>query len=68
MLRKVDVEHSSEDGKEEKKMKQVVVGKLNEGQSFGEVSVVQKDPMTYSIVTETECRIGVIHFEKIYSK
>jgi hypothetical protein len=48
-------------------MKQVVIGKLKENESFGEVSVIQKEPMTCSIVTETECRIGVIQFEKIYS-
>lgn len=67
VLRKVDVIRKNEEGKDVKKMKQVVIGKLKQNESFGELSVILKEPMTCSIVTETECRIGVIQFEKIYS-
>ena len=68
VLRKVDVIRKDENGKPTKRMKQVVIGKIKENDSFGEVSVILKEPMTCSIVTETECRIGIIQYEKIYSK
>ncbi len=69
VLRKVDVVRKSKKKNESdsKELKQVVVGKLGAGESFGEVSIVQKEPMTCSIVTETQCKIGIIHFEKLYS-
>ena len=67
VLRKVDVLRKNEDGKDVPQMKQVVIGKLREKESFGELSVILKEPMTCSIVTETECRIGVIQYEKIFS-
>lgn len=54
-------------GKKEKRMKQVVIGKLKENDSFGEVSVTMKEPMTCSIVTETPCKLGVIPYDKISS-
>ncbi len=66
VLRKVDVPFPNhKTGKVEKRMKQVVVGKLAEGDSFGEVSVSLKEPMTCSIVTEQMCRMGIIPFDKI---
>lgn len=52
-------------GDKEKKMKQVVVGKLKENESFGEISVTMKEPMTCTIVTETQCKIGIIPCDKI---
>jgi CRP-like cAMP-binding protein len=67
VLRKVDVLRKNEDGKDIPQMKQVVIGKLKENESFGELSVILKEPMTCSIVTETECKIGVIQYEKIFS-
>ena len=54
--------------KKEKRMKQVVIGKLKENDSFGEISVAMREPMTCSIVTETPCRIGTIPYDKINSK
>ena len=49
-------------------MKQVVVGKLKPSESFGEISVIMKEPMTCSIVTETECKIGLIPCDQLHSK
>lgn len=67
-MRKVDVPfYNKKTGKKEKKMKQVVVGKLGETDSFGEFSVTLKEPMTCSIVTETTCKLGIIPFDKISS-
>ena len=69
VLRKVDVVKEPEGGNAQKTdVKQVVIGKLTAGESFGEISVIQQEPMTCSIVTETECRLGIISFEKISSK
>lgn len=68
VLRKVDVRRPREDGTIKLEMKQVVIGKLSAGQSFGELSVILLEPMTCSLVTETNCRIGLIHLEKIYSE
>ncbi len=49
-------------------MKQVVVGKLKPSESFGEISVIMKEPMTCSIVTENECKIGLIQCDQLHSK
>jgi CRP-like cAMP-binding protein len=69
VLRKVDVPHIyKKTGVKEKRMKQVVIGKLRPEESFGEISVVLKEPMSCTIVTENECRIGIIPCEKIKSK
>ncbi len=66
MLRKVDVPHiNKKTGQKEKRMKQVVVGKLKEKDSFGEISVIMKEPMTCSIVTEKECLVGVILCDRL---
>ncbi len=65
VLRKVDA--LSQSNHKRKQTKEVVIGKLKQGDSFGEVSVAQKDPMQYSIITETECKIGIIGHEKISS-
>jgi hypothetical protein len=55
-------------GVREKQMKQVVVGKLKVNESFGEMSVTLKEPMSCSIVTETPCRIGIISCDRITRK
>lgn len=69
VLRKVDVsKHNRKTGLSEKQVRQVVVGKLKRCQSFGELSCLLKEPMTCTIVTETQCRIAVIPYEKAYSK
>jgi len=67
VLRKVDVPFiNPKTGLKEKRMKQVVVGKLSANESFGEISVTMKEPMTCSIVTETDCKIGIIPCDKIH--
>jgi CRP-like cAMP-binding protein len=66
VLRKVDAVNPINDKK--KIVKEVIIGKLKEGDSFGEVSAVQNDPMRFSIVTETECKLGIITYEKVASK
>jgi CRP-like cAMP-binding protein len=55
-------------GLKEKRMKQVVVGKLKKGESFGEISVLLKEPMTCTIVSEVACKLGIISCEKATSK
>lgn len=68
VLRKVDVPYfNKKTGKKEKRMKQVVIGKLKETDTFGEFSVTLKEPMTCSIVTEKTCKLGIIPFDKISS-
>jgi CRP-like cAMP-binding protein len=68
VLRKVDVPRYNPKLKVvEKHMKQVVIGKLKENESFGEISVALKEPMTCSIVTETVCKIGTIQFDQLDS-
>ena len=67
VLRKVDVPFvNKKTGIKEKRMKQVVVGKLGNNESFGEISVTMKEPMTCSIVTETSCKIGIIPCDRIH--
>jgi CRP-like cAMP-binding protein len=66
VLRKIDVPFLNRKTKKiDKHMKQVVVGKLKETDSFGEISVAMKEPMTCSIVTETSCKMGVILSDNI---
>jgi hypothetical protein len=66
VLRKVDAVNPINDKK--KIVKEVIIGKLKDGNSFGEVSVAQRDPMRFSIVTETECKLGIITHDKISRK
>ena len=40
--------------------KQVVMGKLDATQSFGEVSIILNEPVTCSIVTATEVDVAII--------
>ncbi len=66
VLRKVDIKVYNKKKKEdEKKMKQVVVGKINVNQSFGEKSVTMNEQMSCTVVTETACRLGVIPCDAI---
>ena len=66
VLRKVDIKVFNQKKKEDvKKMKQVVVGKINQNQSFGEKSVTMNEQMSCTIVTETACRLGVIPCDSI---
>lgn len=50
---------------EVKKMKQVVIGKIKENESFGEKSVTMNEQMSCTIVTETECKMGIIPCDRI---
>ncbi|XP_069047209.1 cyclic nucleotide-binding domain-containing protein 1 isoform X2 [Lepisosteus oculatus] len=43
----------------------VVVGKLTEKQSFGEVSILSEQPSTCTIITATEVELGVIQPEAL---
>ncbi|XP_071957962.1 cyclic nucleotide-binding domain-containing protein 1-like [Antedon mediterranea] len=65
VLRQVEVNHKLRNGKEEKRLKQVVMGKLTTSQSFGEISVLEEDTITCSIVTATDVTLGIITPEKI---
>lgn len=49
----------------EKKTKQVVMGKLVDTQSFAEMSVLLDEPMTCSVVTATNVKLGIIRPERI---
>ena len=46
-------------------MKQVVMGKLHQSDSFGEISVILDEPITCSIVTASEVELGCIEPEKL---
>ncbi|XP_033126095.1 cyclic nucleotide-binding domain-containing protein 1-like isoform X2 [Anneissia japonica] len=65
VLRQVEVNHKLRNGKEEKRLKQVVMGKLTTSQSFGEISVLEAEAITCSIVTATDVTLGVITPERI---
>ena len=45
---------------QEKKTKQVVMGKLGATDSFGEISVITKDPITCSIITADSVELASI--------
>jgi len=66
VLRKVDIKVYNKKKKEDiKKIKQVVVGKINVNQSFGEKSVTMSEQMSCTVVTETQCRMGIIPCDSI---
>ena len=66
VLRKVDIKVYNKKVKQDvKKMKQVVIGKIQEGDSFGEKSVAMNEQMHCTIVTETKCNVGVILYDRI---
>ncbi|XP_013418178.1 cyclic nucleotide-binding domain-containing protein 1 [Lingula anatina] len=65
VLRQVDVKHTLPNGKQEQRTKQVVMGKLTESQSFGEISVLLDEPMTCSIVASTHLEMGIIDPTKL---
>ena len=69
MLRKVDIKSYDKKRKVEvKKMKQVVIGKIKESESFGEKSVTMNEQMYCTIVTESECQVGIIPCDSISGK
>lgn len=66
VLRKVDIKSYDKKRKVEvKKMKQVVIGKIKESESFGEKSVTMNEQMYCTIVTESECQVGIIPCDSI---
>lgn len=48
-------------------MRQVVMGKLGVDQSFAELSLLNEEPMTCSIITCTDVVLGTISPEDLYS-
>nr|XP_006812143.1 PREDICTED: uncharacterized protein LOC102802841 [Saccoglossus kowalevskii] len=52
-------------GQEVKRKKQVVMGRMKKSQSFGEISVLQNEAITCSIVTASNIEIGVITPDRI---
>ena len=50
---------------QEKRTKQVVMGKLCVHDSFGEISVITDEPITCSIVTATQVELAVIEPDKL---
>ena len=50
---------------QEQRTKQVVMGKLTVHDSFGEISVISKEPISCSIVTATPVELAVIEPEKL---
>ncbi|XP_078608136.1 cyclic nucleotide-binding domain-containing protein 1-like [Branchiostoma floridae x Branchiostoma japonicum] len=65
VLREVEALHKLPNGQRVKKRKQVVVGRLKEFESFGEVSILENMPFTCSVVTATPVSMGVITEEKL---
>ena len=44
----------------DRRQKQVIVGKLGPGDSFGECTVLQKQPIACSVVTSSYVHLGLI--------
>lgn len=53
---------------QEKRTKQVVMGKLEASESFAELSILLDEPITCSIVTATPIELGIIKPESIRGK
>ena len=53
---------------QEKKTKQVVMGKLGMSDSFAEISLLEEEPITCSIVTATDMELGVVKPERLHGK
>ena len=69
VLRKVDVKVYNEKLKiDVKKMKQVVIGKIKENESFGEKSVTLNEQMHCTIVSETDVTLGIIPCDRVGGK
>ncbi|XP_067409613.1 cyclic nucleotide-binding domain-containing protein 1 [Emydura macquarii macquarii] len=47
-------------GKMTKRIRQVLVGRLHEKQSFGEVSILLQTPFTCTVITATDVKLGTI--------
>ncbi|XP_074644693.1 cyclic nucleotide-binding domain-containing protein 1-like [Tubulanus polymorphus] len=60
VLRQAETIHTLRNGKKERRTKQVVMGNLGPSESFGEISVLNDEPITCSIVTAKSTVIGVI--------
>lgn len=60
ILRQVQARKTLANGTVERRNCQVVVGRLQCSNSFGEVSILDDQPMTCTVVTETPVELGVI--------
>ncbi|CAF0858697.1 unnamed protein product [Rotaria sordida] len=60
ILRKVDVVKTAHNGTKRRQLRQVVMGKVTAPDSFGEISVLLQEAMTCTIVTATQCRLGIV--------
>ena len=49
-------------------MKQVVIGKIKENESFGEKSVTLNEQMHCTIVSETDVTLGIIPCDRVGGK
>ncbi|XP_033626476.1 cyclic nucleotide-binding domain-containing protein 1-like [Asterias rubens] len=65
VLRQVDVLQKMPNGSQEKRLKQVVMGRLQEAESFGEISVLDAEAITCSIVTASDIKLGIITPERL---
>lgn len=60
LKRSIDVAKTHRDGTKARHQKQVTIGKLEPGDSFGECTVLRDQPIAYSIVTASNVQLGVI--------
>ncbi|CAF3321784.1 unnamed protein product [Rotaria socialis] len=60
ILRKVDVVKTAHNGIKSRQLRQVVMGKINSPDSFGEISVLLQEAMTCTVVTATHCVLGIV--------
>lgn len=63
VMRKVEAWVDLGNGKKEKRTRQVEMGRLGSGESFGEISLINNEPMTCSVVTASDCEFAVIESE-----
>ncbi|ELU02692.1 hypothetical protein CAPTEDRAFT_223430 [Capitella teleta] len=65
VLRHVTVLHTLPNGRKERQTREVVMGKLTECTSFGEISILKDEPITCSIVTATQVTLATIEPSKL---
>lgn len=60
LKRSIDVVKTCRDGTKTRHQKQVTVGELGPGDSFGECTILLDQPIAYSIVTASRVQLGII--------
>uniref|UniRef100_A0A4W3HYE7 Cyclic nucleotide-binding domain-containing protein n=1 Tax=Callorhinchus milii TaxID=7868 RepID=A0A4W3HYE7_CALMI len=60
ILRSIEVIVKRPLGKTVNETKHVIMGKLEKNESFGEISIIQQEPFTCTVVTGTDVELGVI--------